>query len=263
MPRGKRDISVILFDLNTESHEKAIQTLMKICCNKFFVKNDDLTKLILFNSDVTENRLSSRHPGYDNIFEASPEMISYNPKFILEKIENSGTGVGNWLESVVLGLRCLQEDYEESESVVTYQILLITDFTKHCVRNVTLFDKIVTGINELNAFFYIVGPEIEPPFMIKNSDDVKAWMNNFQIDESNVDLKVVKDIIQETNNSVVCSYDMGWQLFFSYRNYTGSQPWQVPLAIGTEIQLPAQTVKILENAPILKFASPRFGQMRW
>jgi hypothetical protein len=54
-------------------------------------------------------------------------------------------------------------------------------------------------------------------------------------------------------------------LFFSFRNWGGTQPWQVPLGIGSQIQIPAQTMKILNDTVQCKLVSSqgRFGQTIW
>ncbi|RZC31947.1 uncharacterized protein BDFB_000625 [Asbolus verrucosus] len=124
---SKKDCSVILFDLATQCKEKAVQTLLKICCNNFFVDSKDLTKLILVNSSITENRLEASHSGYKHIYEVAKDIMPYNPRLILEMVENAETGEANWLEAVAVGLENLNEEYQDIGGIVTYQLLFITD----------------------------------------------------------------------------------------------------------------------------------------
>lgn len=87
-PASKKDCSVILFDLAAKSRETAIQTLLKICCNNYFGGSKDLTKLILLNSDKTENRLNAVFGAYKNIDEVSEDVTIYHPKILLDYIES-------------------------------------------------------------------------------------------------------------------------------------------------------------------------------
>ncbi|XP_068902759.1 X-ray repair cross-complementing protein 5-like [Tenebrio molitor] len=265
-PASKKDCSIILFDLASKSRERATQALLKICCNNFFIDSKDLTKLILLNSDVTENRLAAHHDGYDHINEIAKDVMVYNPSVILEMIENSGTGEANWLEGLQVAVKSLKEEYEDIGGIVTFQLLFITDLVSPLAKyDKSHVDKIVNGINQLDAFFYVVGPDIDVPFPIKSPNHVNLWMKNLQVDETNQNLTIIKDIISKTKNSVVCDYKMGVHLFFSFRNWGGTQPWQVPLGIGSQIQIPAQTMKILNDTVQCKLVSSqgRFGQTIW
>ena len=86
-PAAKKDCSVVLFDVKAQA--LARQTLAKICCTNFFSGSKDLTKLILLNSDVTENRLNAKDGGYDNINEVSKDITTYDPKLVFEMINES------------------------------------------------------------------------------------------------------------------------------------------------------------------------------
>ncbi|KAJ3654031.1 hypothetical protein Zmor_013245 [Zophobas morio] len=243
-PAAKKDCSVVLFDVKAQA--LARQTLAKICCTNFFSGSKDLTKLILLNSDVTENRLNAKDGGYDNINEVSKDITTYDPKLVFEMInENNEPGEANWLEGLYVAVKNLEEEFEDIGGIITHQILFITDLaTPLGDNNQTLIDKIVRGIKKLNAFLYVVGPEIEVPFTIKSPQHVKLWMKNFKATTDN--LTVLQKIISQIDNSVVCDYKMGVHLFFAFKNKIGGQPWQVPLGLGSKIQIPAQTVKVLD-----------------
>lgn len=55
---------------------------------------------------------------------------------------------------------------------------------------------------------------------------------------------IAKRIIDQTTNSVLCDLKVGINLFFSFRNSRGTQPWKVPLSFGSRLEIPVCTVKI-------------------
>lgn len=167
---------------------------------------------------------------------------------------DSGTGEANWLEGLHVAAKTLLQDFDGIAGIITYQLLFITDLTSPPPElEYSLINKIANFLNRINAFLYVVGPDIEPPFTIKSSQDVQTWMKNLVPNSEN--LLVLKKIISETKNSVVCDYKVGTNLFFSYRNWGGTQPWNVPLGIGTKVQIPSQTMKILNDIVQCKLVS--------
>lgn len=54
----------------------------------------------------------------------------------------------------------------------------------------------------------------------------------------------MKRIVDATSNTVLCDIKVGINLFFSFRNPRGTQPWKVPISFGSVLEIPACTVKI-------------------
>ncbi|EFA03479.1 uncharacterized protein LOC663096 [Tribolium castaneum] len=253
-PAAKRHCSVILFDLKGQNRLGALQTLLKISSTNFFSRSKDLTKLILLNSDKTENRLNARHGGYEHVNEVTKDVLSYNPKKLHDFVESSGVGEGNWLEGLHVAAANLVDEFEGIKGIITYQLLFITDLGSPLSKvDNGLIDKIARLLDRLGAFLYVVGPEIEPPFTIKTPENIKTWMENLQTNDPNI--ATIKTLISKIQNGVVCGPKIGTNLFFSYRNSGGSQPWNVPLGIGTNINIPAQTMKILNDIVQCKLVS--------
>lgn len=112
---------------------------------------------------------------------------------------------------------------------------------------------IAKKLNSMQAFVYVIGPDITPPFQIKSHIDVKNWMDSVNFDGTeNPNLKIIKQIFVLLWNRVICNPVIGLHLFYSYKNWAGSQPWKVPLKIGTELQVPCQTMKLLNEKLIIK-----------
>ncbi|XP_044268654.1 uncharacterized protein LOC123013869 [Tribolium madens] len=245
-PAAKKHCSVILFDLKAKNRATAIQTLLKIAATNYFLSSKDLTKLILLNSDTTENRLNAQYGGYEHVNEVMKDITTYNPKILNDLVESRGTGEANWLEGLHVAAANLAEEFEGVCGIVTYQLLFITDLSlsPSTVDN-SLIDKIAQLLNQFGAFLYVVGPEIEPSFTIKSPQDIKTWMKKLQTKDQNI--ATIKTLISKIKNGVVCDSKMGANLFFSFRNWAGSQPWNVPLEIGSNIKIPAKTMKILNE----------------
>lgn len=55
---------------------------------------------------------------------------------------------------------------------------------------------------------------------------------------------VAKRIVDATTNTVLSDLKVGINLFFSFRNHRGTQPWKVPLTFGSKIEIPVCTVKL-------------------
>lgn len=91
-PAPKRDCSVIVFDLNANKTDDSspLKTLLKISAYNYYSHSKNLTKLILFNSTVTENRLNARKPeSFKYINEVDKEVTLYNHQRMYEAVAGS------------------------------------------------------------------------------------------------------------------------------------------------------------------------------
>lgn len=148
------------------------------------------------------------------------------------------------------------------------KILFLTDLSSfQDTENSSKLKELIDDLNRLNIFLYIVGPDVRPPPQaLLSFNDVTNWMKQLCCDLP-TNLKVVESILSKVPHTVVCNYDLGLHLFYSYAYFKGEfnfcsfvtvtnyvtarQPWNVPLDIGNILKVEVSTIKITETtAPI-------------
>lgn len=66
---------------------------------------------------------------------------------------------------------------------------------------------------------------------------------------------MAKRIVDATTNTVLCDLKVGVNLFFSFRNPRGTQPWKVPITFGSRLGIPACTYKIYKKDVLFKLCT--------
>lgn len=65
-------------------------------------------------------------------------------------------------------------------------------------------------------------------------------------------IKIAKQIVQQTERSLICGTVIGTQLVHIFKSPKVSQPWSVPLNIGNNLSIPAKTVRIFNDKAGIK-----------
>ncbi|XP_018567653.1 uncharacterized protein LOC108908199 [Anoplophora glabripennis] len=239
-PPAKRDCGIILFDINASNKNEALAALMKISTFIWLSDTKDTYRLILSNTKESKNIKK-----YKNLYDSN--LSDSDPQPILSCIENAKPEEGNWYDALLLAIAHLKEAYELS-GVITLQILYMTKLDG-CSQDVDMnkVERIINDLREYNIFLYIIGPDVKLPFTITRDSDVSDAMKDISVDESNPSLSMAKRIVDATTNTVLCDLKVGINLFFSFRNPRGTQPWKVPLSFGSRFEIPACTVKIYKR----------------
>ncbi|KAF5277009.1 hypothetical protein FQR65_LT16088 [Abscondita terminalis] len=255
-PVVKKNTSIILLDVNTtpEFRTASKNYLRKVFASKWFSESKDYTKLILINTEKTDNKLHRRFGRAPHICEVTG-MIEFDPRLIDSYLDGEEeVGKGNWLVALAFAIEEIRENYGDDKGAITLQILLISDFSSpvHEFKEKQVH-FITTSLNTLGIFLYIVGPQVKVP---KQVSDVRKWMYNVEF-ISNVNtnqLQIIKKIVENTKNSVVCDLNLGFHLFLNYKNPKSLQMWHVPLTAGKTVAIPSSTTRFLGvvNPPSMK-----------
>ncbi|KAB0792314.1 hypothetical protein PPYR_14273 [Photinus pyralis] len=262
-PAVKKQVSVIIFDVNCEKEfqEEANKCLMNICSTKWFSGSKDWTKLILLNTAET-NVENPKFQKATHLLEATA-LVEYDPKLILQYIEDVKVGEGDWIVALALAIESLKTI--DPKGVLAIQLLLISDFS-HAPTDFKR-NQITFVLNSLaNCFLYVLGPKVKVPTHLSSFDDVQQWSKKVEfVDEETPSLAIVKEIVEGTPYSVVCDLDLGEQLFYNYRNPVPLQNWLVPLTVGTELAIPTKTKRFLRATypPRIKEEGGERGEWSW
>lgn len=106
--------------------------------------------------------------------------------------------------------------------VITLKILFLTDLNAFQeTKNSSKLTELIDDLKRLDIFLYIVGPDVGTlPQALLSFNDVTNWMKQL-CSNLPTNLNVVKTILSEVPHSVVCSYDIGLHLFYSYAHFKG------------------------------------------
>ncbi|KAJ8919971.1 hypothetical protein NQ315_006501 [Exocentrus adspersus] len=242
-PPSKKDVGVIIFDVNASNKEEALASLMQIYTHIWLSSTKDLYRVILANTKESRNNKQ-----YKNVYDGN--INDPDPQSVLSVVEQAEAEEGDWLEPLLLAVYHLKQA-SELPGVITLQVLYLTKLDGSSQKvDMTKVEQLINDLREYNIYLYIAGPEVKLPFTITDKADVKEAMENAVVDESKPALVTAKRIVDATDHSVICDLKVGTNLFFSYRNSRGTQPWKVPLSFGSALEIPACTVKILRmDAP--------------
>ncbi|XP_057663923.1 uncharacterized protein LOC130898556 [Diorhabda carinulata] len=236
-PATKKDCGIILFDVASSKKHELLSELIKFATFKYFLNTKSLYRLILVNSAETSN--PKKYPG---IFISKIEDL--DPKAIVELIENAETAQSDWLNAVSLGIHFLKEGLQ-MPGLITLQLIYFTtlDSSNGSSLNEEKIAQIISQLNEDEMYFYLIGPNVQFPFII-NNNSVSKCMKQLQIDEMNENLVVAKKIVSEVNTAVMCNSTLGIHFIVTFKKHQGTQPCRVPIAIGTKLSIPVSTSKI-------------------
>lgn len=236
-PAAKKDCGIILFDVASLKKQELLNELIKFATFKYFLNTKSLYRILLVNSDETSN--PKKYPG---IFLSKIEDL--DPMAIVDLIENAETAEADWVNAVSLGIHFLREVLQ-MPGLITLQLIYFTtlDSSNISSLNEEKVTQIISQLNENDIYFYLIGPDVQFPF-IRNNNSVSKCMKKLQIDETNENLVVAKKIVSEVDTAVMCDAKLGIHFLTTFRKFQGTQPWRVPIAIGTKLSIPVCTSKI-------------------
>ncbi|XP_060524112.1 uncharacterized protein LOC132700657 [Cylas formicarius] len=247
MPPSAKDAFVILFDVNTKCKSEALSVLSHILFLKELSASKDLPKVFLLNTSTTENK-----QGFEGI--AYLDLQELKTTIVLQEISSYGIGKSNWLEAFELGIGVLKECYLTNQ-FVTLQLLLITDFSSATDQLLNVSKNVIEDINYYDIFLYIVGPDVGPLSTIISQKDIINWKNTMVGHSSDSKFAAVANLIKRTHHSLMCDYKCGVHLFNSFKYQMGMQPWTIPLSMGSCLELPVHTLRIIKEEPPFKLLS--------
>ncbi|CAH1119642.1 unnamed protein product [Phaedon cochleariae] len=247
-PTKKNDCGLILFDLKSPQKEKLLSGLIKFASLKWFSGSRDMYRLILVNSKKTENEKN-----YPNLFKT--DVDDFVPQDILNCIEEAESAEGDWLDAFLLSIFHLKQA-NDLPGTTSLQLVFFTSLEKSSklIDDIKL-QKVINELNETNIFVYIIGPEVKMPCTITQPEAVKHCMKKLIVDKTNPSLVAAQKIVQETKNSVLCDINVGINLLLSFKKSRGTQPWKVPISFGTQLEIPAVTVRVFRKDQALRLSS--------
>ncbi|CAG9840463.1 unnamed protein product [Diabrotica balteata] len=248
-PPAKKDCGLILFDVASTKKNELLNGLMKFCVYKRYMSSRSIYRLILINSAETSNDFK-----YPHIYTSEEE--DFEPNAVFSTIENAAPGESNWLDALSLGVHHLQQAIA-MKGLVTLQLILFTTFDVTIPLNydTAKLNSLMDKINEHDIFLYIIGPNIELPYVITHTHTIPKCMNELRLPPGNHNLSIAKKIVTGVKNGVMCNTKIGINLLFSFKHSPGGLPWRVPLSFGTKFSIPATTFKIYRNDLQLRLTS--------
>lgn len=244
-PRAKFDAAVILFDVNVSKqfYPLAKNCLLDIYTKKWFMKSNDIAKLLFINDEQAEETKYMRQV---------TNFVNYNPGIIKRKMveadiksESSRANV-DFLEALLYALTLF--DLDETKGCITTQVILITDFTKGIIEDSSRLKQVINGFNDSDTFLYILGPEMVYNQMLKSIPDIRKWSKTTDpVNRDNSNIRIANNIVRSISNAVMCDLDVGWQIFSYFKRWHSPQPFAMPLSIGTKIQIEQKSFRLIKN----------------
>ncbi|KAG5876359.1 hypothetical protein JTB14_009044 [Gonioctena quinquepunctata] len=239
MPPAKRDCGLVIFDLKSKKKDQLLTGLIKFATFKWFSSSKDLYRLILSNSKTTKNEKN-----ISNLY--TTEIEDFNPRNVLEHIENSQAQEGNWLDALLLAIYHLKEATSMS-GLVTLQLLFFTSLDTNEIIDENKLQSVIKEINENKIYLYIMGPTVKLPSTIKHPEDVQQCMKGLIVDESNKSLVAARRIVQNIEKGVLCDVKVGINLIHFFKKSRGSLPWKVPMTFSSQLEIASISVKIYKR----------------
>lgn len=166
------------------------------------------------------------------------------------------TAEADWLVGLLTAIEILREDFVNSKGITTLQLLFITDFSTPVQKKERRMEMIISSLNSLNIYFYVLGPRSKISSTLTSFEDIEKWSKNLDYIEGeseNPNLEIIKQIVKGSNHGLVCDLKLGEILFRSYVKPNSSQPWKVPLTIGNSLAMSCSTSRFIK-----KVEAPRF-----
>lgn len=247
-PPIKHDACVIVFDLNVslDFFIKAKEYLLDIYANKWCSESKDYVCLLPFGTKVRGN-------------DEAVIFCNYKPMDVKETIPDSvQDNDGRILKILLEAANILEKRHVSTKGLYSRQLLCISDFTKSnfSTEDEIIFEKLVSKLNNMKAFLYIVGPEVDNEKMLMNWRDVREFIQN-----SSVENEMLKRLKETVDRSVICGLKMGFILFSYFKRWAGPQPCLLPLNLGeNRISFTNRHVRCLKKLSFMKFSENPYGR---
>lgn len=175
-PTPKRDCGVILFDVASSKKSELLNGLLKFASFRWFMNSKSMYRLILVNSAETRNR-----GNYPHIYTCN-DLEEFDPKLIVQEIENMQPGESNWVDALRVGILALKEVVEMA-GIVSLQLIFFTGFDNITPNfDDTSIQKVINIINKYeNMYLYIIGPDVTLPFAITSQQSIANCMQELQV----------------------------------------------------------------------------------
>lgn len=248
-PPAKRDIGVVLFDLDSPNKESLLKLLLKFSAYRFYpcqALTRDEYELILCNSKETTSLKYPNVTKTDITLNKLPETLLE----LLECIENAEAESGDWLDGLLFALERIKASLD-LKGVITLQIIFLTSLDKSSVCDQIKVETIIRQLTEHDVYLYIIGPEVEFSGPILDTTNFPE----LSIDSSNSSLVAAKKIVQATEHSTMCNVKLGLDLLWCFRQPKGLQPWKVDLSFGRQMEIGSMTLGVYKKDKPVKLAS--------
>lgn len=239
-PPVKRDDTVFVFDCNVAAafFTKAKECLLDIFGSKWCSDSKNSVCLLPFGA--------SNH--------TVEEFYDYNPSLVIDTITDIEKNDGRIFRKLLRAVEILEARHKTmNKGLVTLQLVVISDFSNTKCDDDAEMELIATKLNRIDAFLYVLGPEVIQNEMLIEWRDLYKWIKNPHfVDENNENLKPVKRLLQAVKHCAACGLKMGPLVINVYKKWAGPQPCLLPLTIGDRISFTNRDVRRLKKLSFMK-----------
>ncbi|VEN49408.1 unnamed protein product [Callosobruchus maculatus] len=243
-PAAKRDVGVVFFDLY--SKENLLGSLLKFVGWET-VNTKDEHRLFLVNSQETSN--AKNLPNVELVPQTLQQLGVKGVQNCVQQAEQTEEDMFDLyaldLHNVLsLGVYHLRE-FLDVPGVITKQLILFSNLANFSPMEEELFEKLVKKIRDYDISLYIVGPQVRflEPVYATEYFFIEKYAENIVLEKPTAGLEQAKKLVVEVSG-VIADATAGLHLLLTCRQTAGSQPWKVPLTIGSNIEIPVRTSKV-------------------
>ncbi|CAH1982593.1 unnamed protein product [Acanthoscelides obtectus] len=251
----KHDIGIVVFDVRS-SH--LLEDFLKfVSWQQLNTKDQHLLMLANVKQCKNSKRLPNLLMFPNNLAKMKLKEVKDCIEDALVADEENTLNLGHIFR---LAFHHLKTDFQDP-IVVTKQIIIFSELLSGEPVEEGLLQMITDRILKEEIYLYIVGPRVNFLMPVKGPDYFceDTYKDNIGL--------MVPTPIQEQMKTLVCNVsgvmaevDVGLHLLLTYRRTGGSQPWKVPLTIGTKIQIPVKTSKVYRTDVNIQVKKEMIGE---
>nr|CAI5836157.1 unnamed protein product [Callosobruchus analis] len=237
-PPVKRDVGIVFFDLY--SKEDLLGFLLKFVGWEA-INTKDEHRLFLANSQETCN--AKDLPNLELVPQSLGQLGVKEVQSCVQHAKQAEKNALDLFQMFSLAIYHLRE-FQDVPGVTTKQIILFSNLLNVSPLEQPLFQQLVDKIAKYDIYVYIVGPEVdflEP--ICGDSFFYEGYKEKIVLRNPSPGAEQAMKLVCEVNG-VIADASVGIHLLVTYRKTAGSQPWKVPLTIGTNIEIPVITTKV-------------------
>nr|CAI5866514.1 unnamed protein product [Callosobruchus analis] len=237
-PPVKHDVGIVFFDLY--SKEDLLGCLLKFVGWEA-INTKDEHRLFLANSQETCN--AKDLPNLELVPKSLGQLGVKEVQSCVQQAKQAEKSALDLFQMFSLAIYHLRE-FQDVPGVTTKQIILFSNLLNVSPLEQPLFQQLVDKIAKYDIYVYIVGPEVdflEP--ICGDSFFYEGYKEKIVLRNPSPGAEQAMKLVCEVNG-VIADASVGIHLLVTYRKTAGSQPWKVPLTIGTNIEIPVITTKV-------------------
>nr|CAH7769376.1 unnamed protein product [Callosobruchus chinensis] len=237
-PPVKRDVGIVFFDLY--SKEDLLGCLLKFVGWESLNTKDE-HRLFLANSQETCN--AKDLPNLELVPQALEQLGVKEVQNCVQQAqqaEQNMLDLSNILSLAVYHLR----EFRDAPGVITKQIIIFSNLLNVSPMEESFLKKIAEKIAANDIYIYIVGPQVNFLEPVSGEDFFfEGYKRRIALRNPSPGAELAMKLVCETNGVIADASD-GIHLLLTYRKTAGSQPWKMPLTIGSQISIPVSTSKV-------------------